>query len=128
MAAKKQAKGRAKGLSKVSRKSRQIMTKLDTLRKYDAKAKAHNKKVAKKGSSQTKGRAKVALSTDKIVAARVNKIHKSIRKAASKRLRGRPQAKGRADLRESFLTTAAGANRKRLSATKKRMSRPQRMK
>tara|TARA_R110000744_G_C18914263_1_gene510962 strand:- start:82 stop:459 length:378 start_codon:yes stop_codon:yes gene_type:complete len=125
MAAKKQAKGRAKGLPKLDRRVRKIVTRLDKLDKHDAKAKAHNKKVAKKGSSQTKGRAKVALSTDKIVAARVNKIHKSIRKAATIANNDRKGRARKASGPEKSMIVSAGAKKKKAKA---RMSRPQRMK
>lgn len=128
----KQTKGRAKGASKLDRQVRRISARLAKLDKHDAKAKAHNKKVAKKGTPQTKGRAKVALSSDKIVASRLNKIQKNIRRDASKKASQYNQKKGRAQQPRKGgyidkMQKDAGIKRKKIDAAKARMKRPQRM-
>ena len=128
----KQTKGRAKGASKLDRQTRRITARLAKLDKHDAKAKAHNKKVAKKGTPQTKGRAKVALSRDKRVASMVNEIQKNIRREASKKATQHNQTKGRAQQPRKGgyadkLQKDAGIKRKKTDAAKARMNRPQRM-
>ena len=124
----KQTKGSAKGASKLDRQTRRIGARLAKEGKYDAKAIAHNKKVAKKGTPQTKGRAKVALSRDKIVASRVNEIQKNIRREASKKATQDNQKKGRARQPRKggyadTLQKAAGAKRKKTDAAKARHRR-----
>jgi hypothetical protein len=124
----KQTKGSAKGASKLDRQVRRIVARLAKLDKHDAKAIAHNKKVAKKGTPQTKGRAKVALSRDKIVASAVNEIQKNIRREASKKATQDNQKKGRARQPRKggyadTLQKAAGAKRKKTDAAKARHRR-----
>ena len=125
MAGKKQTKGRAKGLPKLDRQVRKITARQAKEDRHDAKATKHNSKVAKKGSPQTKGRAKVALSSDKIVAASVSKIHKSIRKAAAIANNDRKGRARKASGPEKSMIVSAGAKRKKAKAL---MNRPQRMK